>query len=113
MNNLAPITQKNYDLILHLLPILERMPRKQKFLIADRIQNKLLDNQEKLIKAYFSQDKVRKKHLLQDLNSALEQLRFLIRLCLDTKLLSLRQYGYISERIDEIGKMNGGWLKSL
>jgi hypothetical protein len=29
----------------------------------------------------------------------------------DLKLLSLRQYQFVSEQIDELGRMVGGWLR--
>jgi hypothetical protein len=33
------ILNKNYDLLLYLIPILKKFPRDQKFLLSDRIEN--------------------------------------------------------------------------
>ena len=42
----------------------------------------------------------------------LDKLRILIRLSKDLKFISIRQYGFGAEKINEIGKMLGGWIKN-
>ncbi|MDX2303795.1 MAG: diversity-generating retroelement protein Avd [Microscillaceae bacterium] len=110
--NDTPIIQKNYDFLRYLIPILNRFPKSHKFLLADRIQSRVLDNQEKLIEAYYAPSS-EKQALLRQINLSLEQLRFLIRLCHDLQLLDHSRYEHISRMINEIGAMLGGWIKSL
>jgi len=49
---------------------------------------------------------------LAEIDIELEKLRLLIRLAKDLRLLAMKQYGLIAERIDEIGRLLGGWIKS-
>ena len=98
---------KLYDFLLWIIPKLEKFPRSQKFLIADRIETILLDVLELLIEAYSK----RKSGLLRTANLKLEQLRYLVRLSKDLKLLSLKSYEFSARSIDGVGVSVGGWLK--
>ena len=100
---------KLYDVISWLLGRVEKFPRSQKFTLGDRIVNLALDMLELLIEATYTRDRL---PLLRKANVQLEKLRFLIRLCHDFKLLSAKQYAYISNEINEVGKLIGGWIRS-
>jgi hypothetical protein len=50
---------------------------------------------------------------LRELNLLLEQLRVLWRLVHDRRWISQQQLLFVNGRLDEIGRMTGGWLKSL
>ncbi len=110
MSQKEDIITKTYDLLLYLIPQLAKFPRDQKFLLGDRIETLMLDFLEDMIVAYYSREKLL---LLDKGNLKLERLRYLIRLCNDLKFLNDRRYGLISEKINEIGRMVGGWRKSL
>jgi hypothetical protein len=105
-----PIFEQWYKTCDWLLQACDRMPKHTRFTISGRIANVALDITAVLVEAIYSQDK---KALLQRLNLLLEQLRILIRLSKDRKHLTLAQYAFISEALNETGKMTGGWLKSL
>ena len=36
----------------------------------------------------------------------------LVRLSKDLEFISVRQYGFAAERVNEVGKLLGGWIKS-
>jgi hypothetical protein len=99
---------KLYDFLLWIIPKLEKFPRSQKFLIADRIEIILLDVLDLLIEAAYSK---RKSGPLRAANLKLEQLRYLVRLSKDLKLLSLKSYEFCARSIDGVGVSIGGWLK--
>lgn len=101
-----------YDLIKYLVPQLNKFPRNQRFLLADRIQTQVMDILELLIEAYYGSKQARIERL-QQVNIALEKLRYQIRLSKDLELINLKRYGYVSEQIDQIGKQVGGWIKYL
>ncbi len=101
---------KIYSLLLWIIPILEKYPRTQKFLLADRIENLLLDIMELVINAVYSKEK--KEHL-KTANLKMEKLRYLIRLCKDLKYLNIKKYEYISNAVNEIGIEIGAWIKSV
>jgi hypothetical protein len=47
------ILTKLQDLLVYLLPQLNKFPRDQKFVLGDRIETKLLDVQEDCLRAYY------------------------------------------------------------
>ena len=100
---------KLYDVIMWLMGRVEKFPRSHKFTLGDRTVNLALDTLELLIEATYTRDRLR---LLRKANVQLEKLRYLIRLCRDFKLLSAKQYAYISNEINEVGKRIGGWIRS-
>jgi hypothetical protein len=99
---------KLYDLLLWIIPKLERFPRSQKFLIGDRIETVLLDVLDLLIEAAYSK---KKSQPLRSANLQLEKVRYLVRLSKNLKLLSLRSYELSARSIDGVGTSIGGWLK--
>ena len=103
-----PILQKTYDLLRWLIPHLNKMPRNQKFLLGDRMENALLDLLGLLIEA--SMEK-RKLPFLRKASAELEKFRFLVRLFGDLHVLGSRRHAYLAERLGEIGRMLGGWIK--
>ncbi len=105
------IILKTFELLKYSIPLLEKLPRSQKFIIGDRIETKMLDIQEKLIEAYYT--KHNKVDILRNVNIQLEQLRYLVRLLHEMKYVNTEKYGTLSEKINEVGRMCGGWEKSL
>ena len=103
-----PAVTKLYDIILWLLPQVEKFPRDCKFTIGDRIVNNLLDSLETLIEAVYTKER---QHLLRKLNLHLEKLRYLVRVSKDVRALSLKKYEYVFGEINELGKMIGGWMR--
>lgn len=53
----ANILTKLQDLLVFLIPQMDRFPRDQKFVLGDRIETKLLDVQEDCLRAYYGRDK--------------------------------------------------------
>ena len=113
MTNAPAIVQRAYDLLLYLVPQLVKFPRAQKFVLADRIQNKLTDILEMLIRAYYLPRGEAKSAALQKVNLELEVLRHLVRLAKDLHCLDLHRYELVQQQIHEIGLQNGAWLKSI
>ena len=100
---------KLYDVIIWLMGRVEKFPRSQKFTLGDRTVNLALDTLELLIEATYTRDRLA---LLRKANVQLEKLRYLIRICHDFKMLSAKQYAYISNEMNEVGKLIGGWIRS-
>jgi 23S rRNA-intervening sequence protein len=63
-----------------------------------------------LVEAAYSAEKT---ELLERANRSANGLRYLLRLAKDLRLLSLDAYGFAAERLDEVGRMIGGWGKSV
>jgi hypothetical protein len=86
----------------------EKFPRKVRFSLSVRIENLALDVMEDLIEARYSKDK---KAILQHANILLEKLRIMLRLTHTMRHLSNQSYEHACKRINEAGRMLGGWLK--
>jgi len=105
----AVVVAKAYDLALWLLPKCEKYPRNYRFSVGERTVAAMLDVLTLLVEASYT---ARREPILQDANRKANHLRYLLRLAKDLKLLSVDSYGYAAERLEEIGRMTGGWLKS-
>lgn len=98
-----------YKLIKWILPHISKFPRNYRYTLGDRIEHKLYNLLEFLIKARFAgRDK---NIILEKANIELDIIRYFVRLCSDFKLFSVKQYGAISGMLNEIGSQIGGWKK--
>jgi len=112
----SPIFVKTYDLLLWLIPRTTAFPREQRFVLARKVQESALHLQECLIEAGSLPKDTGRHAKIQWLNRAdveLTKLRFYLRLCHDLHLLQAGQYRHVCEMVAEIGRLLGGWFKSL
>jgi len=105
----GPALEAHQRFLLWLVPVVERFPRRQKFLLGDRIQGIALDVLEALIEATYTRD--RRAHLARA-NLGLEKLRVLIRLATEMEMLDQRRYEYAARTLDDIGRLVGGWARA-
>ena len=92
--------------------VVPHMPRGARYTIGSRIENKFLDLLELTYIAYFT-EKDKKSEKLSECILVLDVLKFLVSVAWEGKLISNRQCEEISVKLDEIGKMFGGWKKNL
>ncbi|MGH9719176.1 MAG: diversity-generating retroelement protein Avd, partial [Bryobacteraceae bacterium] len=104
------VITKTYDFVLWLLPKVEKFSRSFRFTIGERLSAHGLDLLVLLVEAAYA---TRKEDLLEGANRKVNGARYLLRLSKDLQLMSIDSYGYAAERLDEIGRMVGGWRKSL
>lgn len=98
--------QKIYDFLLWLHPVLVKFPQTQRFVLAQRIENKVLDILNSVIWANAEKDKVA---YLKKASVDVDELRILIRLAKDLRFMTLKQYEICAEKINEIGKILSGY----
>ena len=98
-----------YGLTLWLVPAVEQFPRRQKFLLGDRIQSTAIASLESLTEATFTR---RRERLLDRVNLDIDRLRLLLRLAKDLHCLDRRRYEYAARRLDEVGRLVGGWRRT-
>ena len=110
MKKLTPVVEKHYKLIIWMLPKIANFPKDQRFLLADRIERILLDILEMLIEAVYSKDR---RGILIKLNLKLDVLRFMMRIAKDMKYINVKAYDFFCQSVLEIGKMVGGWMRTL
>ena len=104
-----PALERAYQFLAWLIPTLDRFPRRQKFVLGDRIESTALDVLEGLVEASYTRNRGR---VLEAVNLKLDKLRFLFRLSTELQLLDQRRYEHASRCIDEIGRLVGGWIRA-
>ncbi len=104
----GPALEAMYQLVRWLIPTVDRFPRRQKFLLGDRIQTTALAGLERLVEATFTRNRGR---LLDRVNVDLDKLRLLLRLAKELGYLDLRRYEHAARRLDEVGRLVGGWRR--
>ena len=104
----GPALESMYRFVLWLVPTVEKFPRRQKFLLGDRLQATALDVLERLIEATYTRD--RRPHLAAA-NLGLEKLRFLCRLATDLRHLDMKRYAHAARTLDETGRLIRGWRR--
>lgn len=110
MKKITPVVEKHYKLILWMLPKIANFPKDQRFLLADRIERILMDILEMLIEAVYSKDR---RGILIKVNLKLDVLRFMMRIAKDMKYVNVNAYDFFCQSVLEIGRMVGGWLKTV
>jgi hypothetical protein len=77
--------------------------------LLNRLENLALDFLQDLVEARYTRDRTA---TLRRMNLRLEQLRVLLRLCHDRRLLTPEGYEYGARMLLEAGRMVGGWIRS-
>ena len=107
----APLYTRCYDLAAWLLERTERFPKHQRFVLAKRLQ----DEAWELLRAVTLALEHRRHRLarLMAADEAVTGLRLAARLCRDRALLRQAQVDHVCRELADIGRMLGGWLRSL
>ena len=98
-----------YDLVLWSCQHVAKFPRSHRFTLGDRLEIRLYEVLEKLIRAKYSRDRLQ---TLREVNMDLELLRFQFRIAKDLRCLSIESYGHVSRTVNEVGQLLGGWIKA-
>ena len=83
-----------------------------RYTLGARIENKFLDLLDFSYIAYFT-EKEKKMEKISGCILVLDTLKFLVAVAWEGKFISNKQCEDISIKLEEIGKMLGGWKKSL
>ncbi len=105
----AVVVGKVYDLVLWLLPKAEKLPRSYRFSVGERLVTGGLDLLQAVVEASYRTDKGPELDLA---SRRVNSLRYLLRLSKDLHLLPMNSYQFVSERLEEIGRMIGGWRRA-
>jgi len=83
-----------------------------RYTIGLRIENKFLDLLELSYVAYFT-EKEKKGEKISECVLVLDTLKFLMSVAWEGKLISNAYFEQVSVKLEEVGKMFGGWKKNL
>lgn len=104
------ILQKIFDMMEYGYGALAQYPKSEKFALVTDIKRSMDTMLERTIEA---QKKYYKKTTLQELDVEIMKLKAYLRLSLNLGFLPMKKYEIWSGKVVEIGKMLGGWLKSV
>lgn len=104
------ILQKTFDMINYAYPALAQYPKGEKFALVADIKRCMDVMLERIIEA---NKKYYKKTTLQELDVEVEKLKAYVRLSYNLGFLPPKKYEQWSGLVVEIGRMVGGWMKSV
>ena len=108
----ATILQRIKEGYLVWMNITPHIGKGARYTIGARIEHKFLDLLELGYNAYFT-PKEKKVEKITECIFLLDVLKFLVSVTLEGKLISNKQGETLAAKLDEIGKMLGGWKNSF
>ena len=107
-----PIIHKSYEFYRALHDLEKTIPKTQRYTLWQRCYGAALDILKGLLKVGYLAPEKRADELVQ-VSADLDMLRVFFRLAFDIKIIDKKKYIAIQQALDEIGRMLGGWLKSI
>jgi len=107
-----PILKKSYDLYRTFHTYRRIVPKAERFTLYERSENAILDMVETILEAGYSKS-AQKALVLERASVKLNVIRFFVRLLKETRAIDIKKYAILQEMIDEIGRMLGGWIRSI
>ena len=102
--------QKIYDFIRWLYPTINKFPKNQRFVLGQQLEQSAISILKLTIRAEQTRGAERLEYQ-RHLSVELDVLRILCRLSKDLRFVSIGQYAFTAERINEMGRILGGWQK--
>ena len=104
--------QKSYDFLLWLYPLVSRLPKHHRAVLGRQIEELGLSILLHILSANIARG-IKRKAIQLLISEELDKLRILIRLTKDLRFISIKQYIYAAEKVNEIGKILSGWMQVL
>lgn len=104
------LKEKCKDMMKYGYQALRDIPRDYRYTLGADIRasmNNLLNLIIRCGKRYY------KKTTLEDMDIELETLRTYVQVAVENRVISVKKYEYWSKLLEELGRMIGGWLKSV
>ena len=107
-----PIFHKVYNLYKILISYYSSIPKMQRYTLWQRCENTTLALLEILISTSHKKGEERLA-ALHEMSNHLDLLKVFIRLAKETRIISIKQYTQVQTILQEVGKMIGGWIRSV
>ncbi|MFZ6015674.1 MAG: diversity-generating retroelement protein Avd [Patescibacteria group bacterium] len=108
-----PIVRSVYLAYAYWNELLLKFPKSQRYTLGTKCAECILEILELVMTAAEHIDKTEKAKHLHSVNVKLDILKLLVRLCKNCKCISNNAYLQMESQLQEIGRMLGGWLRSL
>lgn len=104
---------KMLEVVLWSFEKINTFPKKQRFVLGQQIENSALGALRYIIEANNAREIMLIQEKLQQLNVELEVLRSLYRVAFEVRFIKASSLGYITKKIDEVGRIGGSWQKKI
>lgn len=108
-----PIIVSLYHLYSSFHDVLVVFPKSERYGLGATCQTELLQMTKYCLRAAATSDTCDKARCLKEASVNLDTTRLLLSLCRDCRCMPNQTYQQLDSRISEIGRMLGGWLKSI
>jgi four helix bundle protein len=109
-NEPTMVVQKAYDWTLWIIPKVERFPKSQRYSIGEHLVRASIDLLLYLVDATYQS---RNSGSLHSAVREVNRIRYLVRLAKDLRLITIDSHEFAAKAIDDIGRMAGGWRRSV
>ena len=107
-----PIIQRTYDVYKAVIQLTGQMDKRWRYTLGARIETSLLDLLRELLMAKHAPKSLKSGYLIRA-SSHHELTVLTLRLALELKLANPTKLLQIQSTLAEVGRMLGGWLRSL
>lgn len=111
-DNKLLIYQKQEDLIQYVYELLKKYPKSEKYALVCEIRNSMFDTLKYIIYANKINNKINKLQIINKIDAEIATQKFFVRFSYKYRYINSSNYYEWSKRLDEIGKIVGGWIKS-
>jgi hypothetical protein len=92
---------------------LQKLNRIDRYTTGARIDENFLSLLELIFRGCFAHDKFEKLSIVSQANAKNDLLKFFLQMSWEQKIIDHKQYASLILLLDEIGRMLGGWKKSI
>lgn len=102
--------KETYDFLLWLYPEIKKFPKSEKYTLGERLKN---ITESLLLNIVLINKNTSKQEYFKKADLDIELLRILLRLSYDLKIITFKKYEFASKKVDDIGKLLGGLIKTF
>ena len=106
------IYQKYVDLIEYSYNLLVKYPKYEKYALVSEIRRTMYNSLRYILYANKISDKYSRISILGKLDAEIAMMGFFVRFSYKNKYINTNNYYTWSKKIEEIGRILGGWIKS-
>lgn len=110
--NEIPVIKKVYELYKTFYDYSKLFPKKDRYALGSKCEEYIISTLELLLAASSAQ-RGEKQIFIKQANIKFDALKIFIRIANDIKIIDTKKYLVLQKYLQEIGRMLGGWQKSL
>ena len=110
MHHELPVYRSAYAFLLSMFQLCRGFDREYKFTLGENIKK---DGLELLQLVYLACVRADNSALLPQARERLEMIRLQMRLLMDLKQISLKQFAHLAEQLESVSRQLNGWQKAM